>query len=258
MTKEAKKMEDFNKENLSREAFEGLERPERIPCCDSVEDFLSFLRRSQEYRDAVAKRYAEAMKRFQKIRESGDLPPTFEEAAPVYEETSDFKQLFWNFEQDVVHLRYKPEKYNQKVREAVSSYLHAVLESQGVYLERGLNADRIASVDANRKLMHSKAGEILHDQGVVPNFFVGRIVIRAFLIDRGLDSIRSARREETEQESDGLSIKLPRFTPERATDLLDSYLQIHPEIDFDQDYCQRTRYETMSANFVASRDYTGD
>lgn len=168
-------------------------------CCDSRE-YLEILRGTKEYGEIIDQRFQFAIRTFEKTPRFRDSlpdfpPPTREEVIEVYESDSPlFKELFWNFYQEVLHLSFAKERYSKRFNEAFSEYQSKIFSSRSVAnsgdVEDTSNKDFIVSQ------AHNKAAMMLVEDGVSPNEIQARMIIRAFLLDLGMDTMTSARKAD--------------------------------------------------------------
>jgi len=182
-------------ENADRQGFESSERKEFLPICDDARIYLEVLRGTPQYQAVIDRRVSEAMAKYEEVKAVWpDLdPPTREEIRASFEELEEFKQLFWDFEQDVLHLAYNREKYSAQFNKAFRDYTIKAVDSLFESEVRANDADQMREKDLVRSRFHNAAADALVEGKVVPNQYVGRIIVRAFLVDEKKDHIPSAR-----------------------------------------------------------------
>ena len=184
--------------------------------------------------------------------------PAEDEVKSSYEETPHFKQLFWNFDQDVLHLKWVPTSYNQKVRDAFDGYITSVDALSAAFTKKNCTQGEIEDRDLLRSAAHTKTATVLVEKGLVPNQMVGRIVVRAFLVDLGLDCISQARRADVRREGEEV-VDVPRFSAERSRSIQDHCFSICPQLE-QADYCRAGQYINRDAkNYLTeNRSLDGD
>ena len=197
-------------EGLLTERVEEEKSLEWLPCCDDPKEFLNLLRETLEYQKMTNERSKVVQQKFQAMKEElkEELPPTREEVAQVFEGQEEFKQLFWDFYQDVLHLGYKKEKYSPDFRKAFNGYRLAVKESFEA-VRKGKDQEKMFEKDRLRSLAHNEAARILVDEGIAPTELLARVIVRAFLVDIGCDYIPSARQAD--------QLRILRSLPDRTT-----------------------------------------
>lgn len=228
---------------------EAKETDERfLPCCDDPKIYLQILRNTSEYKEEITKRMKETQSRLAEIASQypDEMAPTEEDVKAVFEESPDFKSLFWDFEQDVLHLKYNSKKMSNDFNESFAEYrirVKASLEEIG----RGNNAEAMKQKDLERSLAHNKVAAVLVQEGVSETEFVARALVRAFLIDVGEDYLQSARQADALRELRNLSdrravvqylsqdrpdlrtVHVSVFSPERASVIADMFCNNHKE-----------------------------
>lgn len=230
---------------VSRESRETEER--FLPCCDDPKIYLQTLRNTNEYRVEISTRMKETQVRWAAIASQypGEMAPTEEDVKAVFEESPDFKSLFWDFEQDVLHLKYNPKKMSKDFNKSFANYrirVRASLEEIG----KGSNVEAMRQKDLERSSAHDKVAAVLVQEGVAETEFIARAVVRAFLIDVGEDYLQSARQADALRGLRNLSdrravakflsdipdfkaIRVSKFTPERAQIIRESFRSNQPE-----------------------------
>ena len=165
-----------------------------LPVCCEVKEYLSIFRRSGEYRQMVDSRFKSTQKKYKEISNFGhysDTPPTREEVVKAFEEGEPFKQLFWNFNEQVLHLAYDPGKHSDKFNRLFDGYRVDAAASIAA-VQKG-DRDDIFEKDRIRSESHNEVARQLVEDGVVGKEKLARILVRAFLVDVGEDYIPSAR-----------------------------------------------------------------
>ena len=220
----------------------GKEREEgetKIPVCDDPKEFLDLLRGCSRYEEILNLRYKEVEAR----SKEGEEMPTKEEVQKIFEEQELFKQLFWNFYQNVLHLSYKPENYTPEFREKFEKYKESVAVS--LYAAQKGDADEIKEKDLARSRCHDEAARQLVKDGLVETEFLGRILVRAFLVDEGKDYIDSARQADRIRRMRALDTEESRkrylqsvedeikkyqisFDSQEVSEIRDKFLRKHP------------------------------
>lgn len=175
------------------ERLRSAELGQFIPSTSSVDIFLDTLRSTTEYQRIISQRYSKAEEISElSVYVAGDNLVTEREVAEAYEETEEFKALFWDFNEDCVHLAYNPASLPIEFNKAFEDYKKSVYESLRSVEEAG-GVESIRAKDHNRSGHHNEAARVLVDKGLVASEFVGRIIVRAFLVDIGMDYVKSAR-----------------------------------------------------------------
>lgn len=164
-----------------------------LPVCCEVREYLGIFRGSGEYQQMVDSRFKSTQKRFREMNSFGhnDTPPTREEVVKVFEEGEPFKQLFWNFNERVLHLAYVPGKHSDKFNQLFEDY--RVKAAVSVMASQRGDREEIIGKDRIRSESHNRTAQQLVEDGVADTEYLARILVRAFLVDVGEDYVRSAR-----------------------------------------------------------------
>jgi hypothetical protein len=175
----------FLRERLDRELPFSLRREEEgevyIPACDDVKKYLELLRSTLEYK-----------KQLERIKRRAREPIEDREIIELFEESEAFKQLFWNFNGQVLHLSYNPDLFSNRFNKGFSDYIVGADES--LFADGGgKDIDQMNEKDLERSRLHDEAARLLVAEGVVASNFIARFLLRAFLVDIGKDYISSAR-----------------------------------------------------------------
>ena len=220
-----------------------------LPLCLDVKEYFGLLRTSSEYTQTVNEKLANAKMKREELKERAGWiegeDPTREEIITIYEKDESFKQLFWNFNEEVLHLGYDLNKYSAKFNSLFMKY--RVLAKQSVSATIGGGKEEIISKDRDRSIGHDEAARQLVEDSVIESEYLARIVVRSFLIDIGEDSVKSARLSDRLRtlrtlESDEARIRyyataeeagrVPRFSTESRFEIQNDFLQAHPECLF--------------------------
>jgi len=209
----------------------------KIPVCDDVEEYISLLRATPTYQ-----RIIDGKTLSQKVPE-GEEPYTRQEIADLFEKQEEFKSLFWDFYKGVVHLAYVPNGHSDEFNQAFIEYKDRVLES--LQASRGKDPAMATEKDRLRSAAHDKAAEILVKNGESPNELVGRILVRAFLVDEGSDVVESAQQadmnrvlRQVDNDRKAVAETMRRFRPligrkffkpEEIEQIQQGFLRAHPE-----------------------------
>lgn len=219
-------------------------------CCDFGE-FLDILRDTQEYKGTIDSRLETAQARYGKLSQHDVLLtkeglPKRDEIVTAYEGTEAFKQLFWNFYEDVLHLAYNPKSHSSRFNELFEEYRVVAmvsLEAAG----RGADKDVIIEKDRQRSGVHDQTAEQLVKDNKAGTKYLARMAVRAFLVDVREDYIVSARladqlralRALPDGESRALyfagakgSEEAPEFSPETQASVRARFTRSHPGCRF--------------------------
>jgi len=162
--------------------------PNWLPVCDDIKEYFSFLRGTSEYQKIIKQKFAD-----QKVI-PGEAPLSKREIRNFFEQQEQFKAFFWDFDSRVIHLCYQPENYTKNFRQAFKNYQQKVLAS--LYSISSGNPDLVRKRDQIRSQAHDQAAKVLVEERIVPTKFLGRILVRAFLVDQKGDVIKSARQAD--------------------------------------------------------------
>lgn len=232
-----------------------------IPVCSNLIEYLQRLRDTEVYKNIVKKRLLDGQsKRNRNLR--------CWEVAQVFEEQEDFKQLFWDFE-SILHLGYDPARFSLGFQRAFEEYKVKVITLGRV---PKISLDDVRAADLERSEYHNKAAAVLVKDGLVCSEFLGRMVVRALLLDIGMDSISSARQGDLARQAKWLDrsaaegfvkdrmkpvldLADTRFSSSEASMIQVSYLADHPSAVM----VERDRYE-KKPNFMRDEftKLTGD
>jgi len=197
----------------------------RLPRCYDVQEFLTYLRETDEYKRAVRLREEEILSR----RPGISFAP--EEIKASFEATPTFWEMLLNFGQDVLHLSYREADYPKEFTEPMNVYLNIVRKG----LIGGLQADPdlIRESDSERWSAHSKAARFFVSQGLTEDMRTARCLIRLLMIDRGIEYIHDARLS-IQRNSVGLTINEDAAAISQATAraVRDRFLSAHPQAEF--------------------------
>lgn len=221
-----------------------------LPVCCEVKEYLSIFRKSGEYRQMVDSRFKSTQKKYKEISNFGhysDTPPTREEVVKAFEEGEPFKQLFWNFNERVLHLAYDPGKHSDKFNRLFDGYRVDAAASIAA-VQKG-DRDEIIEKDRIRSESHNEVARQLVEDGIVGNeYLLARILVRAFLVDIGEDYIPSARLSDQLRRMRALpdreaviryhgevsaeTKEVKRFSPESIVQIREQFLKEHPQSSF--------------------------
>lgn len=198
----------------------------RLPRCYDVQEFLTYLRETDEYKRAVRLREEEILSR----RPGISFAP--EEIKASFEATPTFWEMLLNFGQDVLHLSYRETDYPKEFTESMNVYLNIVRKG----LAGGLQADPdlIRESDSARWSAHSKAARFFVSQGLTEDMRTARYLVRLLMIDRGIEYIHDAR-ISIQRNSAGLTtVNEDAAAISRATAraVRDRFLSAHPQAEF--------------------------
>lgn len=218
--------DNFEFGKMTAERVRSAELGEFLPSTDDVAVFWESLRLTAEYKEAICRRMEAAKKSPYYLRN----PVSEVEVVEAFEGTEEFKSMFWDFNEDCLHLAYNPEKLPQEFRAKFEEYKQSVYASLRS-IEEGKNIETMRAKDMARSEAHNKVAQVLVSSGLVSTEFLGRMTVRAFLVDSGMDYISSARQADLLRRlrdaqdtktiaralSDGISSRRVKvFAPERA------------------------------------------
>lgn len=248
---------------------------ELVHYCDDPKVYLETLKRTKEYQDEIVKQYEMANKRFIKLSE--DYPfnevnkPTLKGVTAVFEEGPGFKEIFWNFYEHVLRLRYNGQKMSEEFNQRFEEYKVKVRALQEI-VGRSRSAEEVTERDKERSKAHDGVAKVLVEENIAKTEFIARAIVRAFLIDEGLDRPESARQAdelrvvrnleseeavtrylvavEASRSSPGL-----RFTRERAQVIVENFSKQHKEAYSAENSCV---LKTDRLNKLSPRGGQGD
>lgn len=253
------------REHMNKEAPLGAHQPEDgetekkfLPVCTDPREYLQILRETGEYRNTVIHRFISAKKAWQKIsrgKEDYIDSPSEEDVKVAFEDGESFKQLFWNFYEDVLHLSYEAKRYSPKLRQIFEEYRLAA-KRELLTFNAGKNKEEMIKADRERSEKHDQVAEVLVQEGIAETKYIARILTRAFLVDLGEDWISSARVADQQRVlrnlNDSKSVanflsmvelqaRAERFSPERQSLIQEEYLKKQPKASF----VEKGRFQQM-------------
>lgn len=142
-----------------------------------------------------SKRYKDTYEGFYKSKKIN--PDVSEkEKEKVFLENESARYAFTKFGTEDVLFKFDGSKYPPRSLEAIDDYIKTVRDEEE--MDRGrLSKDELESLDGWRYIYHTKAAEALVKDGIVPSTAVGEGFARLILVDKGLDTPESARRDST-------------------------------------------------------------
>lgn len=236
-----------------------------IPACCDLREFLFILRSSDEYNRAVESRFQRAREKAEETKGLflDESKLTREEVASVYEQEESFKQLFWNFYEDVLHLSYDPNHYSSEFNRFFERY--RVVAKLSVKAAQSGDREEIIERDRIRSEGHNNAARQLVKDEVVETEYLARIPVRAFLVDIGEDYIASARLSDRIRilralptrearvryySEVGKAEEAEKFSPQSALRMQKKFLQAHPKAV----YVDRAVYLTTTGSISSQGD----